>query len=306
MLTNEQIQQRLNFVTGTDASTILGVNPYESILDLYLYKTGFKTAPDISDKPAVKMGNILEPVVCQLFTDATGIELAEHNELIIHSEHNWMAGNIDRKVKNEKAIFEAKTASYAHGWGEQGENIIPKHYLCQITHYMAVCDVVCCYVGVLIGGVDFRHYTIHRSTTLEKILIEKEHEFWHENVLKQIMPEPRTYDDIIIKYQNETLAKSVVATGEISKDIDNYRMCKQLIKEHSERIEELRDRIARFMGQHETLIDVNGQPAITWKPTKDSFRFDANAFKNEHPDLYAQYIKMSAGQRRFLLKGEKP
>ena len=42
-------------IGGSDASAVLGLNPYKTNIELYLEKTGQRMAPDISDKDYVKM-----------------------------------------------------------------------------------------------------------------------------------------------------------------------------------------------------------------------------------------------------------
>lgn len=47
-------------IGGSDASAVLGLNPYKTNTELYLEKTGQRTAPDISDKDYVKYGHDAE------------------------------------------------------------------------------------------------------------------------------------------------------------------------------------------------------------------------------------------------------
>ena len=49
-------------------------------------------------------------------------------------------------------------------------------------------------------------------------------------------------------------------------------------------------------------MNVAGETLATWKSAKGSKRFDAKAFKENHPGLYAEYEKETPGSRRFLVK----
>ena len=52
-------------IGGSDASAVLGLNPYKTNTDLYLEKTGQRIAPDISDKDYVKYGRAITSItVC--------------------------------------------------------------------------------------------------------------------------------------------------------------------------------------------------------------------------------------------------
>ena len=55
-MTSEEIwlEERKNGIGGSDAATILGLNPYKTNIELWEEKTKRKEAEDISDKPYVK------------------------------------------------------------------------------------------------------------------------------------------------------------------------------------------------------------------------------------------------------------
>lgn len=305
MLTDQQIEQRLKFVTGSDSSVILGVNPYESIIDLWQYKLGLKEKHDISHNPRVAAGNYLESAVAKMFEDSTGKKTIESPDLIVHPQISWMAGNIDRAIGGENAILEIKTASSGDKWGEQGTDVIPLHYLCQISHYMAITGAARCYVAVLIGGWDFRHYNIERNLKLEEILIEKEKFFWEENVLKEIPPEPRCLEDVVKLCRGRVVPDPVVASPDVLDLVNGLKAIKEQKKDLEQREAETKNKIALFMREHEALASpYDGSYILTWKHTKDSEHFNKEIFKKEHPALYNEYLFKYHGARRFVLKGE--
>ncbi len=304
MLTEEQIRERSQYVCGTDSSIILGVNPYESIIELWQLKLGLVEPRDLSGNPRVRAGNYLEPVVARMFSDNTGKQLLESPRMMVHPEYKWMGGNIDRMVVGEDAILEIKTASYADGWGEQGVNLIPKHYLCQVAHYMAVCQASKCYVAVLIGGWDFRVYTIERNLKLEQIIIEKERIFWEENVQGLMEPEPRNMDDVISLYRNAAIKDAAVADREVADKVSKLKMVKDKQKDLSSHEKRLKDEIALFMLDRDVLLNPNGDIMATWKYTKPPTYFDTKEFAKDNETLYNQYLKKRQSSRKFLLKGE--
>ena len=52
---NEQewLSGRMNGIGGSDASAVVGMNPYKSNIDLFEEKIGRRIPEDISDKPCV-------------------------------------------------------------------------------------------------------------------------------------------------------------------------------------------------------------------------------------------------------------
>jgi putative phage-type endonuclease len=303
MLSNQELEIRRTVITGTDASIILGVNPYESIIELWQRKLGYLPEKDLSDNASVKAGQYLEPVVKKMFVDLTGKEV-NSVPFTVHPKLQWMAGTMDGYINDENAVVEFKTARFDQGWGKQGENIIPKHYLCQVAHYMAVMDAAYAYVAVLIGGWDFRHYVIDRNEKLEELIIKKEEEFFYKNMQQNIMPEARNMGDIVTKYQNETLKEPIVADERIMMLFKELKSIKSHIKECSFAEKEKKDEIALFMKNHETLLSPLGEILLTWKPTKDYVKLDTVALKRENLDTYNAYLRTHPGSRRFLLKGE--
>lgn len=303
-LTEQKIEERRNYVGGTDAGIIMGVNPYESLFDVWEFKLGLADGKDLSDIPRVEAGNFLEPVVAELFTKKTGIELQVPEETVIHPEYNWMAGNIDR-LTEDGTFLEIKTASSDVGWDPQGFNRIPKHYLCQTCHYGAIKKVSYWYCAVLINGWDFRFYKIERSLKFEEKLIERERDFWINNVLAKSPPPPRNYDDVVSLYRNKTIENPITSNENMEKLIEEISRIKKSSKLLKESEGDIKNKLALYMKANESLMSTTGELLATFKYAKDSEKFDSKRFQKEHPELYNQYLINQKGSRRFLLKGDR-
>lgn len=302
MLTDEQLEQRLNYICGSDCATILGLNPWSNRVKLWQEKTRQIVADDISHKPAVKAGNFLEPAIRAWFEAEKGLKVTEEPNMIIHPIHKWMAGNIDGWVgEDKKEILEIKTTSCDKGWGKQGENKIPDNYLCQISHYMAVTCSEVCHVAVLIRGTDFRTYRYTRNIELEDIIIEKEQQFW-KLVTDCTPPTPLTSDEIVSFHGYHAVKESIVADENIEKIIEDLREVKKKLKLVEEEKLNLESQIKLFMGQKDTLVDQNGKITATWHAPYESKRFDSGKFKKDNEEIYKEYIKLCKYPRKFSLK----
>ncbi|OVE45694.1 YqaJ viral recombinase family protein [Chromobacterium violaceum] len=190
----EWLALRNTGIGGSDAGTVLNVNPYKTPLQLYLEKRGEIEAEDISDKLAVKAGIGLEDFVAQLYSEQTGRRVERCNTMLRHPKHSWMLGNLDRLVwegdkrpqfKGEirtKRGLECKTALGRFidksAWGPDGSDEVPMPYLAQCQHYMAVTDAEIWDLAVLLSGPEFRIYPIKRDDELIAGMIEQEAEFW--------------------------------------------------------------------------------------------------------------------------------
>ena len=79
MTKQEWLEAKYTTIGATDASVILGVNPYKTVYELYAGKAKLVPADEtISTKPAVMRGVLLEPIIRNLF-DAT-IKPVVHEE----------------------------------------------------------------------------------------------------------------------------------------------------------------------------------------------------------------------------------
>jgi putative phage-type endonuclease len=300
-LTTEQIEKRLDYITGSDAAVICGASPWGNVVDLWKQKRRIIQPQDISSRPVVRAGNYLEPVVRQWFEDDSNKKVQLDGDLIIHKTIPYMAANIDGRVVEDRAVFEAKTASRDTGWGAIGENVIPDYYLCQVAHYMAVEDAHRAFVAVLIRGSDFRYYTIERDLRFEEMILKKEKEFW-EMVKTGVPPKPRTSDELISLHGYATIEDSVESNDEINDALEHIKEIKNYISMAQEKQKELEETVKVYMGKSPVLTSKENKVLATWRTAKSSKRFDANRFKEEQEMLYNEYLTDGTEQRRFLIK----
>ncbi len=89
-------------IGSSDAAAAIGLNPYQSQLELWLIKTGRdaglpKIDPHDEQSPAY-WGHLLEPIVASHYTQRTGNRVRKINAVLQHSDpdKSWMLANIDR------------------------------------------------------------------------------------------------------------------------------------------------------------------------------------------------------------------
>jgi putative phage-type endonuclease len=276
-----------------------------SAVELWQYKTRRAIPKDISDKPAVKAGNMLEDAVAQWFSQETNKKITPCEQFCIHPTHSFMGGNLDRMVLEENALLECKTTQSEKGWGlgfEQGDNVIPDHYLCQVIHYCAVTGCDTAYIAVLIRGIDFRWFKYERNQALEQKVVDKEIDFWVNNVLAERCPAAVTADDVKVMLRGEVSDETIVADRDISEALATLKETRQIIKGLEATEKSLQDLICVYMNDKQTLVEANGKIAATWKQRNGSARFDTKAFQQDHAELYDRYLSVGAPVRSFLLK----
>lgn len=304
MLTQEQLEERLNFVTGSDAAVICGLSPFKTRVQLWMEKTGRAVADDLSGLNHIKFGNFFEQGVADWFSNETGKIVHKLPQMIIHKSLPWMSGNIDFKVGQENAILECKTAFTDAGWGD-GENIIPPYYLMQVAHYCAVGGFDRAYIAVVFASKrEMRWYQYDRNLELEEKLIAREQDFWINNVKADICPEPVNEQDILSLYK-QTNASPVIADDELKALIGTYSLLNNRINADTKEKQKLKDLIALRVKDSDTILDNSGKVLATYKHIKQSTLFDDKKLAKEMPDIYEKYTYLGKLQRRFNLKGEK-
>ena len=192
-LTKEQLENRQRGIGGSDASVILGINPFKDIYELYLEKRGELPAPASKDHlaDAKYWGSVLEEPVCRRYAELTGYKVHRVNQQIVSKKYPFMIANIDRRVVGEdmRIGFEAKTAARPDGWGKTGSSEVPPYIMCQVQHYLATTEYDYWDLGVLIGNRDYRWFRVAPIQDIIDALIAAEQEFW-DRVEHGVPPEP--------------------------------------------------------------------------------------------------------------------
>ena len=297
------LQQRRTGVGGSDVAAILGLSKYKTPLQVYQEKRG-EIEPQ-ADNDAMRWGRYLEPVVRQAYADETGNEVRVIDQIVRHPIYEHMIANLDGFVIPEagpRRVFEAKTARTADGgWGEPGSDQIPQPYLLQVQHYMAVTGFVVADVAVLIGGSDFRLYEVPEDRELQDMICDACTEFW-ERVKAGEPPEPVSYADVQARFGRASKTNSVLAGDDVLQALQQLRELKTKAKHLELAEEQWKAVVMKAMGESDTLIDSSGHTLATWRASAAPRRFDAEAFKLAHPDLYEQFVAVGEPSRRFLLK----
>jgi predicted phage-related endonuclease len=169
-------------------------------------------------------------------------------------------------------------------------------------HYLAVTGWDAWHVAVLIAGNDFRTFKIHRDEEMIEDLIKREQEFW-DSVMRKVEPEPVSLDDTYMRWPKD-YGNPIVASPNARRAYD--RLIK--LREDEDALEEaiVKEKliIQSWMGDHATLLDVDGRtPLITWKGQKAN-RIDVEKLRKDHPEI-AKACGKESESRVFRIKGKK-
>lgn len=182
-------------IGGSDASAILGMNPYRTNLELWQIKTGQLIPEDISEQPYVKYGTQAEEHLRELFK-------LDHPEYqVFYKEHNmwtndkypYAHASLDGWLLDQegrKGILEIKTTNILQSkQKEKWKGRIPDNYYIQILHYLLVTEfefvVLKAQLKYEFDGeiyLQTKHPKIERNEVEEdiKLLESSERRFWQQ------------------------------------------------------------------------------------------------------------------------------
>ena len=295
MSREEWLEQRKKGIGGSDASSIMGLNPYSSPLKVYLDKIG--KGEDKVTTEAMRQGTDLEQYVAERFCEETGLQVRRCNQILQHPKYDWMLANVDRLIVGHNAGLECKTTSpYSKFKFDEGE--INPHYYWQSIHYLAVTGADVWYVAVLVLGKAFHVFEIRRDESAIRQLIDAEKEFWEEHVLKKDPPLPTgsEVDDeaVAAVYPEGDDAEEDAELFDIENILDLRNLTLKRREEIDAEIREYDQQIKMAMGKH--VHGYTNKWKVNWSNTSTS-RVDAKLLKEKYPEIAAEVTKTTTGRR---------
>ena len=289
MSREEWLRWRTKGIGGSDVSVIAGVNPFRSIFQLWLEKTG-QVEPEETENDNTHFGNVLEPVVKKEFSKRTGLKVRAKRALLQSEEYPFMLADLDGVIyENGKMnLFEAKTASaYKQEIWEKG---IPEEYVLQVQHYMAVTGAEKTYLAALVGGNRFYWKVVRRDEQKIAEIIALEKAFWEENVLAGKEPVPdgsgATTDFLNEKYASSN-GNTILLPEEALGLCRRYEELSGQLNELQDKKDAVSNQLKNFLKNNES--GVIGEYRVTWKQVT-STTFDKKRLEKENRALYEEYL----------------
>lgn len=198
MITLDSREDWLNHrerIGGSDASAILGMNPYRTNIELWQIKTGQLIPEDISEKPYVKYGTEAEKYLRELFK----LDFPEYqvmyveNNIFLNDKYNFGHASLDGWLIDQngrRGVWECKTTNILQSMQkEKWNHRIPDNYYVQLLHYLLITEfdfaVLKAQLKYEFNGeiyLQTKHYKIERAEVQEDIefLESAERKFWKQ------------------------------------------------------------------------------------------------------------------------------
>jgi putative phage-type endonuclease len=272
------LAQRGLGIGGSDMSTILGVNKYQTPYSLWLEKTGRAEHEDISGRWPVIKGNVLEGELRRWFrrrypamslTDGTDMSL-------ISKAHPCMRASLDGVLWDEDrgfGVLECKTASAyrAADWHDvDGSLKAPDYYMAQVTHYLAVTGwSYGCFVAD-IGESEPVEVWFERDEDDIKTVVDAAEAFW--GFIQRDEPPELTGMDVDALYPQDDGDIELIDSDQFKEMSATYlRLSNQLASLKAQK-EKVGQDLKVFIGEHKGLKSGRWQATYTTTNYKESVR----------------------------------
>jgi len=309
MTQSDWLEVRRQGIGSSDCAAACGLNPYMSMLELWMIKTG-RVKQSIEDESSgvspLYWGKQLEPLVAEYYSMHTNNKVRRINAVLQHPDpdKHFMLANLDYSVvgSDEVQILECKTA------GEYGAKLwregVPLYVLCQVQHQLAVTGKRAAHVCVLICGHETKIFKVTRSESVIKHIINAERDFW-DCVEKDIPPDADASESAAKAIQQLYPQHIPLTVEDLSHNEQANQLFAQLIQEkhhieqHQNNFDEIKHQIQMLMKDAERATFATG--SVTWKKSKDSIGLDSKALLKLHPEMLEQFPQNKAGTRRFQI-----
>ena len=191
----EWLRARLAGIGASEASAVIGCNPYMTNLDLWRIKTMRKVAEDISSNAHVAYGHAAEAPIRELFAldyPQYEVQYGGAFDMVRNPEHPFIFATLDGRLQDKNTgkcgVLEIKTTEILRSMQkEKWRDQIPQNYFVQVLHQLLATGWGFAVLHAQLKRVwdgdirtERRTYFIERAEVQEDIdyLLAEEIKFW--------------------------------------------------------------------------------------------------------------------------------
>ncbi|MDK2844102.1 MAG: hypothetical protein PWP69_894 [Enterococcus sp.] len=276
-------ENRQLYVGGSDVPVILGLSKYKTQFQLAQEKVGI-VEPDHSTNPYIQYGNKLEPVIREYINTMNSLHF--HPDTFIDKE-NMLRSNVDGIDDENKILLEIKT---------HGSNPTEKVYEAQMQLYFHQ-------TGCEFGWLAMYHRPKDFDLEFDRErLVVKEVER-DDAAIEKILDSIETFW-IRVEYLKEKPDMTESEYYSIGNDVDKlvnrvekFELQMMQFKAQTKLLEdqqkEYRDRLYQKMEENDIKKIDTGNIVITRVLPTERKSVDSKRLKEEQPDIYEEYLKVS-------------
>lgn len=297
------LKLRRNYIGGSDAGAVIGMNPYKSAYTLWAEKTG--KIPEFEGNLTTEIGSFLEEKVADLFEKQTGKSVIRRNATLVNDEYPWACADIDRKVVGEQALLECKTTNSFPIIRQIRGNEFPDQYYAQCVHYMAVTGYDKVYLAVLSECRRFDVFELTRDQAEIDALMKSEEAFWEyvKTDLPPVVDGSESTSDTLLALYPESNGDTIDLMP-MEEELNQYWSLKAQIADISTLLDEKANLIKDYMKDAEKGVFKDYSVSFKSQVRKG---FDYKSLIADRPDMdfSAYYTESESRPFQIRKKGAK-
>jgi putative phage-type endonuclease len=275
---------------GSDIAAVVGLDRYRSAMHVYEAKHG---RDDYTDSMAAYCGRMLEPVIAAIFSELSGLPLAEPPGTLQHVDRLWMLANIDTfAVEADGALAPVEVKNRNWRASADWEHETPDAPALQASWYLAVTGYSHAYAVALIGGNVPRWYRIERDEELIEHLVHWCGRWWDRHIVQGVRPDPdgsQATTELLAHLwdaQRDVVAEvDPIVTAGLLEEAARLRAGIRALENQLGRVQ---NRLRAQLGDAE-IAAIDGRPTYTWR---QNGTFREKDFRKDHPQIAAEYTRL--------------
>lgn len=289
-------EARTHHLGASEVAAVLGLSKFQSPYGVWQAKMG---VPNEIPENLAFFGRALEEPIAQWLRE-------KHPELgpitdgisIRSTVHPWLSASPDRMAGDIPVEIKTSSAFSRSDWDDG----VPDYYKIQSLVQQGILGAPYGWLAVLHGGNSPELYRIDFDAKAWELIVQHTRSFWDDHVTPKVAPPPTTLEEASARWQGDpdlSTEVDAIEGGERLLELWEEHGRQQAISvETIDLLNNIKLELQKAMGEA-TELTYRGQALYQWRRNKPTRRFDAKAFKADHPDLYEQYVVETQGARPF-------
>lgn len=305
-LSDEWLKERDNGIGASEVAAMLGLNPWQSPIDLWLTKTG--QAEGFSGNYASRRGQHMEAFVLAAYAEQHPGAIidtapADIPSIIAHPDVPEARCSLDAlaHTKDESVVVEIKTGNHRQR-GKWADGAMPDTYLLQCMYQLAITGLDTAHVAADIGG-DYEERVVVRDDDLCERLVAAVQEWWTQHVVAGAMPtvDPvRDRDRLADLWVPDPTLPATVVGFDLAAQLRDAKAAAAAAKTD---LEVITATVQITMQCATAAVDPDGAAVAKWVGSKGRTTIDTAALTADLPDVAATYMRTGKPGRRFTVNG---
>lgn len=307
------LKARKGGIGASEISAILGLNKFNTPLDIWLDKTTDRHLSDDDMPEAAYWGLTNEHNVATTFAKRNPHLGKIHPTpgLLADPERPVIRATLDRLLVKRRvrpvvanAAVECKTVgdfAYKNYWAD---GLPPIHIQLQTQWQMHVTGLERVYVPHLVGGNWMPEpYVAERDQSVIDQIVTFAEAWWQDHIVEGRRPDVvfQDMDKLSELWPGNPSIAAMTANAEMLGWVGKHLDAKRRESEAKADKDAAAFEIQKRMGDVE-VVTAGQEPIVTWRMPKPSKMIDAKRLQTELPDVYEEYLTDKKNSRRFVTK----